>query len=434
MSLASQPEVFLPVSRVAGKLRDEGQHVNEQGGLWARRRYQKGQVILKEKFDEKGRIDKDCSEWIGRWREDEICDGRLTRVRCRRFLGTLRQFGTQKLALRELENQIRRAGVNREDYRPLQIAKFAEFVDRWEEKVLTQMKPSTQANFRSHLRKYLKPFFGDMHLREIRTEPVQQFVASLSVSPKTARNTIVTLRVLWNSAKAWGYVDHDPFVGIRLPKSRSPRRMTFTLDEVQRVLSAAEEPCRTFYWLAAETGMRAGELCALRAEDVDLEKPQVTVNQSAWRGRILDPKSANGIRCFSLSHPLAIHLGGFLLKWRPNDRRLLFASRNGTPWDANLLVKRKLHPLLEQLGIARCGLHAFRHANATLMDRLQVPMKVRQQRLGHSDPKITLGIYTHVASSDDTRIAMQLGEILDPDGPKNKKPEPADFANSGLIN
>jgi integrase len=434
MATALQPEVFLPLRPVASTLAGQGQHVNGQGGSLARRRYQKGQVILKKKFDRAGRIDKERSEWIGRWREDEVRNGQVARRRCRRFLGTLQQFGTEKLALRELENHIKRAGVNREDYRPLQAAKFAEFADRWEEKVVTQLKPSTQANFRSHLRKYLKPFFGDMYLREIRTESVQQFVASLTVSPKTTKNTIVTLRVLWNSAKSWGYADHDPFAGIRLPKSRSPRSMSFTVEEVQHILATAEEPYRTFYWLAAETGMRAGELCGLRFEDLDIERGQVTVNQSAWRGHILDPKTANGIRCFSLSPKLLLHLRRFLFRWRPNALRLLFATKNGTPWDANLLVKRKLRPLLEQLNIARCGLHAFRHANASIMDRLQVPMKVRQQRLGHSDPKITLGIYTHVASSDDERIAMQLGEILDPDGPKNKKTGVSVSANSGLIN
>jgi integrase len=69
----------------------------------------------------------------------------------------------------------------------------------------------------------------------------------------------------------------------------------------------------------------------------------------------------------------------------------LFASRNGTSWDQNLLVKRKLHPLLEKLGIARVGLHAFRHFSASIMDRLNVSLKLRQQRLGHSDPVSTLG-------------------------------------------
>jgi len=52
------------------------------------------------------------------------------------------------------------------------------------------------------------------------------------------------------------------------------------------------------------------------------------------------------------------------------------------------------------------------------MDRLGTPVKVRQQRLGHSDPNITLGIYTHVASQGDQRIAAQWGEILRPNAPK----------------
>jgi hypothetical protein len=61
------------------------------------------------------------------------------------------------------------------------------------------------------------------------------------------------------------------------------------------------------------------------------------------------------------------------------------------------------------------------------MDRLDVPLKLRQQRLGHSDAEMTLGVYSHVAKEDDVRIAAQLGGILDPSGPflktlKNKGP------------
>jgi integrase len=56
------------------------------------------------------------------------------------------------------------------------------------------------------------------------------------------------------------------------------------------------------------------------------------------------------------------------------------------------VVKRKLRPLLESLGIQRGGLHAFRHFSATMMDRLNAPLELRQQRLGHSDAELTLGV------------------------------------------
>jgi len=88
------------------------------------------------------------------------------------------------------------------------------------------------------------------------------------------------------------------------------------------------------------------------------------------------------------------------------------------------------------------GFHAFRHANETLMDRFSVPLKVRQDRLGHADSRMTLGIYTHVAGEDAKRAASQLGavvwgrtfEVSDANGREKEKPEPAAIANSGYIN
>jgi len=78
-------------------------------------------------------------------------------------------------------------------------------------------------------------------------------------------------------------------------------------------------------------------------------------------------------------------------------------------------MRRYLHPLLDALGMARCGLHAFRHANSSLMDRLNTPMKIRQERLGHAQGSaITMAIYTHAVSEDDRKLATQLGEMLSP--------------------
>ena len=126
------------------------------------------------------------------------------------------------------------------------------------------------------------------------------------------------------------------------------------------------------------------------------------------------------MRCIALSPGLLAHLAEYVKAWRPNEKGLLFTTRNGTPWDANLLVKRKLYPLLDSLGIERGGLHAFRHTNSTLMDQLGAPFKVRQQRLGHSDVTLTLDAYTHVVSEDDVRLAEQLDGILRPNAPKKE--------------
>jgi integrase len=89
--------------------------------------------------------------------------------------------------------------------------------------------------------------------------------------------------------------------------------------------------------------------------------------------------------------------------------------KDGTLWYPNMQRKRPFRSLLKALNIQipkGNGFHAFRQANAALMDSFDVPMKVRQERLGHSDPSITLGIYTHVVGEDSRAAAYQLGRIV----------------------
>ena len=170
-------------------------------------------------------------------------------------------------------------------------------------------------------------------------------------------------------------------------------------------------------------GVRVGELCGFTLHDLDLERGILQVRQSAWRGKLGDPKTEDSIRVVEISPQACAHLRCYLQTWRPNERRLLFATRNGTPWDQNMVLKRKLRPLCRTLDIALPrgnGFHAFRHANATLMSSFGASLKLRQQRLGHADGSpVTETIYTHVISEDGRRIAGQLGEavwgsILDP--------------------
>ncbi|HTT20090.1 MAG TPA: site-specific integrase [Candidatus Sulfotelmatobacter sp.] len=323
------------------------------------------------------------------------------------------------MAQRELDKRL--AVVNDPRYRARPTATFTEFAARWESLVLVQHKPSTQATLRSHLRKHLIPFFGRMQMRDLGPEEVQRFISSVSVSPKTKKNLVVTLQMLWKAARSWGYVAHDAVSDVVLPKRQRVSQRFYTLEEIQRILEAATEPERTLYWLAAETAMRGGELCGLQVSDFDFARGLVRVNRSVWRGKVQSTKSEHPDRCFALSPQLVYHLAQYLKRWAPNKGGWLFATRNGTPWDQSLLVKRKLQPLLSSLGLKRGGLHAFRHANITLMDQLRVPLKVRMQRVGHSNAAMTF-IYTHVDSEDDVKFAEQLGGILRPNRKKKGLP------------
>ena len=74
-------------------------------------------------------------------------------------------------------------------------------------------------------------------------------------------------------------------------------------------------------------------------------------------------------------------------------------------------AKEKPHPLLDRLKIPRGGFHAFRHASASFMDQLNVPMVIRQKRLGHADISTTMK-YTHSVSEEERRVSEQLGRYL----------------------
>ena len=119
--------------------------------------------------------------------------------------------------------------------------------------------------------------------------------------------------MMWNSARAWGYVAHDPFDGLVLPKRGLVQALTFSLEDTQAhhcVLPASLTG--TFYAILAETGIRGGEICALRVADLDLVNAVIHVRQSVWRGQIQTVKSRKGNRRFPISTELVEHLRIYL--------------------------------------------------------------------------------------------------------------------------
>jgi len=390
----------------------------------ARRRYQKGSLVPNRGLPANG-------FWKGRWREDVMQpDGTITRPYKWEVLGTIQDYPTRKLALRALEARL--STINSPTYRARPTATFAEFANRWDATVLSQHKPSTQSSTHSQLRRWLLPQLGSCALKDLDGQELQAFVSSCRCNSKTIRNLVATLRMMWSSARAWGYVAHDPFDGLVLPKRGLVQTLTFSLEETQRIVASASEPYKTFYSILAETGIRGGEICGLRVADLDLENAVIHVHQSVWRGQIQTVKSRKGNRRFPISAELVEHLRAYLRTWRANALGLLFATQNGTPWDHSLVRKRKFHPLLKRLGIPQCGFHAFRHGNATLLDQIGAPMAVRLNRLGHAEAQTTMG-YTHAVTADERRVADDLGRILHVNERNEQEEKPAPNALSFLI-
>jgi integrase len=285
--------------------------------------------------------------------------GEIT-IRQPQVLGTLKEYKTRRLAERALEQRL--SDVNSLTYKPRPTATFSEFAKKWQTDVLSQHKRSTQSADKSRIRKHLDPELGSICMEDISRELLQAFVARKAtiLSAKSVRNLIALLGEMWVQARADGYTQLDPFASLVLPDPDLINERCLTLDEMRLVIDSAAEPYKTFYWILAETGIRCGEACGLPARNLLLDAGAIKIEQKVWHGKIETVKSKKGNRLCEISPQLAEHLRRYLRTWRSNRLGLLFATGNGTPWDAELVRKRKLYPLLEKLGIERCGFHAFR--------------------------------------------------------------------------
>lgn len=363
----------------------------------ARKRYQRGHLTLRGKRN---------PVWVGHWREDVIEDGTLRRIQKKEVLGTKTDYKTRKLALRALEDRL--SSINHISYRPRPVAKFSEFAEKWQRTVLPNLKPSTQPPIRSQLRKHLLPALGPLAMKDLTGELVQSFVADCSLNPKTIKNLISTLRIMWNTAKAWDYVSHDPLSSLVLPEWNVSEQPSRSPHEVQRFIATVDPYYWPALWLVIQTGVRRGELCALNIGDVNFDGCFVEVRRSR-SGRYITNTKSKKPRVFPISPKLATCLRKLAEGRRPDEP--LFPSKEGKRLHPDNFHHRVIAPVVKALGL-KGGLHAFRHGNATAQDALGVPLKTRMAILGHSNTRTTMN-YTHVLTENVRRVPEMLDDYFD---------------------
>ena len=191
----------------------------------ARKRYQKGYLFLRGKKQQ---------VWVGRWLEDEIgADNKVTRIHKSEVIGTKADFPTKRLAQRELD--IRLSRINSLSYQPQKVISFADFAERWKRNVMSNYKPSTKSGMKSSVNRWLQ-------LHQITPEMLQQFLSNARVKPKTVRNLFIAFKLMWATARAWGYAEKNICEGIVLPTMNIPDKKWFTVEQMSQIISEASEP------------------------------------------------------------------------------------------------------------------------------------------------------------------------------------------------
>jgi integrase len=370
-----------------------------------RRRFQRGSV---HKRGERKKV------WVARYSEDVIGpDGAIASIRRSVVLGTVAEIPTKRQAEQLLADRLR--PINSGHYRPSSLRTLRDYADAiWLPEVLPTLKHSTKKYYQYMLRFHLYPTFADVQLRLINRDAVQSFLSAKLCSGLSWR-TVKGLRTLFGTLMAAAEADEiipsNPVRKTRFPR-RGPAkdRAVIAPDKIQELLIALPEPSRSLAHLLVFTGLRIGELLALRWRDVDLERCGLRVTQSVYDGHFDEPKSQRSKRSIPLGAK-SIEILAARKPARVNPDALVFSTDTGTPLDRHNLVNRQLKPTCKKLGLMGVSWHWLRHANATLLDAVGTPLGTVQALLGHSSSAITRDVYLHSIPSD-ARAAVQKVEDL----------------------
>jgi integrase len=356
----------------------------------ARRSYGTGSVYVRT--DSAGR-----ESFYGSWR----ANGRHVNRR----LGVKRRPGSREgLTLRQAEEELRR--LTREGKPSAMVGERLTVKDAAHLYMTGAQrrgrKPSTCANIESEVRVHLAPFFAGKTVDAIEKKDVLDLMASLEgdgLSPKTIKNIINTLSAICNMGRAADppWVSVNPCEGIERPVTQETAEPRFlTLEELDALIAHLPAGMflqidRVLFLTAALTGLRKGELVALRWQDVDWQARRIRVRRNYTRGAFGTPKSRRSTRAVPLADEVAGALDRLFKssRWQA-DGDLVFAHPVTGEVQAKSNISRRMGVALKAAGVDEHRFHDLRHTFGTRAAAAGVPMRTLQEWMGHVDIQTTM--------------------------------------------
>jgi integrase len=268
------------------------------------------------------------------------------------------------------------------------------------------LKPGTMSDYESYLRVHLVPFFGRRLLEQISPEDVEAFIAAKWQEGKAVKsilNYVGLLNTLFAHGMKRGWCSSNPVRSIDKPRDRRDPEIRFlNQQELEALLDATPDDLlgaveRVLYLAAAMTGLRRGELLALRWGDVDWDAGVIRVRRTYTRGQFATPKTRRSSRAVPLADRLRDEL-------RRHERRSHYQSeldlvfchpRSGCVLDPSRL-RRRFQDAARRAGLRPVRFHDLRHTFGTRMAAAGAPLRAIQEWLGHSDYRTT-SIYADYA-------------------------------------
>ena len=313
-------------------------------------------------------------------------------------------------------------------YKELPKTTFKEFSELWlKSYVEGNLKPSTIKGYTDIIKKNLCRF-DDRRISEITTGQLQTYVATrlkaparkrskttpdtfVPVSARTVCNEIMVMKELFRHARKWGYIKINPAEDVDRPKVQGKEIDILGPDEFKALLEKTHPHYRTAFLTAFLTGMRAGELWAVKWTDIDWNSNKIFVRRALWGGKFQLPKSKKAIRQIDMPQQLVRELKVWKLACPINDDDLAFPGIDGGATNHVNTVNRHFYPALRRAGLRQVSFHSLRHSNASLRIQVGQNIKYISDQIGHSTVRITLDIYGHLFN--DVNFTKQQVDLLE---------------------
>ncbi len=312
-----------------------------------------------------------------------------------------------------------------------------ELCERWYSHAAPDLSPAVAAEYRRLLDKRILPRWSDTPLRRLRTADLDQWYGELRrsgaaggkpLAPNTVMRSHAVLRRALAQGVKWGWLTVNPAANASPPRARKQQLDLPDPADIARLIDAAAKvnpSLPTYLRLAAATGARRGELCALRWKHVDLERRRLTIARSIVEvgGELIEKDTkTHQVRKVSLddetvavltahraaSEDLAGKCGATL---SPSSFLFSHEVDLSTPWRPNYATLA-FGRLRDELGLEGVKLHHLRHFSATQLLSAGIDIRTVSGRLGHANASTTLDFYAQFLQASDERAADALGALL----------------------
>ena len=301
-------------------------------------------------------------------------------------------------------------------------ATFADAAEEWLRYIEHDRgrKPSTVSGYRSIVGSELLPNFGDLALESITPAAIESWQASMTQAPSTRTKALVLMHGIFERARKVWSLPSNPVADVEKPPvTRSGDLQVFSPEEVWALVrAAANDEDGALFLTAAFTGLRMGELLALRWRDVDFVGSAVRVRASYYAGHLTTPKSGK-VRAVPLAPDVATALAqlGKRDNW-VGAGDLVFAGAAGDYLDGSAL-RRRYKLSLKAAGLPALRFHDLRHTFGTRMIA-KADIRRVQEWMGHADVQTTMRYLHYAPRDEDARLVAEAFEVQNAPDPTAK--------------